>query len=398
MFNSLFFRSALVVYRKEMRDALRDKRSLRMAFLMPLYFVALFAGGVVFTVNMMADKKVAGVTSINVAVEGEQNFPELVAWLREQGANVKTISGDAYQQVKAKKLNFALIIPPEAKAKREKGETAPVWLVYDGADMKAMPDVGFVRGQFYAWSSRQGAINLMARGVAPDAATPVWLRENNIADEQKMSAYILASVPMTLLLAVFVGSVGFSADMTAGERERRSLESLLITPVSSMALFAGKWLTSLTLTICVLFIQLVLLAVAFRTLPFNQLGLRVDVNFLDMINIFWSLMSVAIFAVALQLSVATLAKSFKDAQTLLGLLVFLPMVPIMYTLFNPGAFYDWWLWVPVLGQTSVIKEIFLGGNVATYTFLKFWIVALLLMLPAFYLGARQLRKPKTIYG
>jgi sodium transport system permease protein len=124
----------------------------------------------------------------------------------------------------------------------------------------------------------------------------------------------------------------------------------------------------------------------------------VDVNFLDIINIFWALMSVAIFAVALQLSVATLAKSFKDAQTLLGLLVFLPMVPIMYTLFNPGAFYDWWLWVPVLGQTSVIKEIFLGGNIAAYTFCKFWMVALLLTLPAFYLGARQLRKPKTIYG
>jgi sodium transport system permease protein len=238
----------------------------------------------------------------------------------------------------------------------------------------------------------------MSRGVAADAASPLWLRENNLADEQKMSAFLLASLPMTLLLAAFIGSVGFAADMTAGERERRSLESLLITPAHRLAIYGGKWLTAFCLTLCVLSVQLILLAIALRFLPFNQLGLRVDVDFLDVLSVFWSLIPVAILAVALQLSVATFAKSFKDAQTLMGLLVFLPMVPIMYTLFNPGAFYEWWLWVPVLGQTVVIKDIFLGGVPADYTFWKFWVSVLPLTLMAFALGVKQLQRPKTIYG
>jgi len=388
----------MAVYRKELRDALRDKRTLRMAFLPPLYFVAIFVGVVFFAVNMANDKKVAGVNSIPVYVEGEQNLPELVAWLREQGAVIKTIDKDAYQQIKEKKIDFALIIPDEAKQKRAKGESAPIWLVYDGANQKLSSSIGFVRSQFYVWNSRVGAINLMARGIAPDVGNPVTLREDNIADEQKMSVYLLASVPLTLLMAAFIGSVGFSADMTAGERERRSLESLLITPAPTFSLYLGKWLTSVTLTLCILIMQLLLLAVAFRFLPFNQLGLRVDINYIDLINVFWVLIPIVFFAVALQLSLSIFAKSFKDAQSLIAGLVFVPMLLNFYTMFNPGVFYDWWLWVPVLGQAVVIKEILLGGTIAAFAFWKFWLVGIIMTILAFWLGIKQLRRPKIIYG
>lgn len=398
MFNKNTLRFALAVYRKELRDALRDKRALRMAFLPPLYFVAIFVGLVFFAVNIANDKKVAGVNSIPVYVEGEQNLPELVAWLREQGAVIKTVESGAYQQVKDKKIDFALIIPDEAKQKRSKGESAPVWLVFDGANQKLSSSIGFVRSQFYMWSARVGAINLMARGLAPDVGSPVILREDNIADEQKMSVYLLASVPLTLLLAAFIGSVGFSADMTAGERERRSLESLLITPASTVSLYLGKWLTSVTLTVAILFMQLALMAIAFRFLPFNQLGLRVDVNYIDLINVFWVLVPVVFFAVALQLSLSIFAKSFKDAQSLIAGLVFVPMLLNFYTMFNPGVFYEWWLWVPVLGQAVVIKEILLGGTIAAFAFWKFWAMGIVITMLAFWLGIKQLRRPKIIYG
>ncbi|RYY76965.1 MAG: ABC transporter permease [Gammaproteobacteria bacterium] len=398
MFDKNTLPRSLTVFRKELKDALRDRRTLRMAFLPPLYFVAIFVALVFFAVSMANDKKVAGVNSIPVYVEGGHNLPELIAWLREQGAVIHSVEKDAYQQVKDKKIDFAVIIPEEAKQKRAAGEPAPVWLVYDGANQKLSSSIGFVRAQFYAWSSRVGAINLMARGIAPEVASPVVLREDNIADEQKMSVYLLASVPLTLLLAAFIGSVGFSADMTAGERERRSLESLLITPASTLSIYFGKWLTSVVLTIAILLTQLLLLAIAFRFLPFNQLGLRVDVNYIDLINIFWVLVPVVFFAVGLQLSLSIFAKSFKDAQSLIAGLVFLPMALNFYTMFNPGVFYDWWLWVPVLGQAVVIKEILLGGTVLAFTFWKFWLVAILLTLFSFWLGIKQLRRSKIVYG
>ncbi len=398
MLNKKTMTIALVVLRKEFKDAVRDKRSLRMAFLPPIYFVAIFVGLVIFAVNIANDKKVAGVSAIPVYVEGEKNMPELVAWLREQGADIKPIEDNAFQQVKSKKIDFALIIPQEAKQKRAAGEAASIWLVYDGANQKLSSSIGFVRSQIYVWGARVGAVNLMARGVAPEVGNPIRLREENIADEQKMSVYLLASVPLTLLLAAFIGSVGFSADMTAGERERRSLESLLITPAATSSIYFGKWLTSTLLTIVIVIMQLALLAIAFRFLPFNQLGLRVDVNYMDLMIIFWVLLPVILFAVALQLSLSIFAKSFKDAQSLVAALLFIPMLLNFYTMFNPGVFYDWWLWVPVLGQAVVIKEILLGGTIAAFTFWKFWLVALAITGFAFALGIKQLRRPKIIYG
>src|SRR5690606_21165635 len=118
----------------------------------------------------------------------------------------------------------------------------------------------------------------------------------------------------------------FSADMTAGERERRSLESLLIMPVSSAAIMIGKWLTSVILTLGMLLLTLVLLWIALTYLPFNQLGLRVDVGWLAMVQISAALLPVVFFAVSLQLAVSIFARSFKDAQTYVGLLMFVPMI------------------------------------------------------------------------
>lgn len=395
--NKVFF-AALVVFRKEWRDAVRDKRAMRLAFLPALYFVGMFAAGVLFALNLQKEHQVDGIVNISVPVQGAEHMPELIDWLIEQGADIESVTADAYQKVEDKALDFALIIPPEARAQQARGETVTLWLVYDAANQKVHSRLGFVRGQVGAWGSRNSTLQLLARGISPEVANTLQLRESNVASEQKMGIYILGSLPMILMLSAFIGSIGFSADMTAGERERRSLESLLITPVSSVAIMLGKWLTSVLLTLAVLMVTLLLLWGALAYLPFNQLGMRVDVGWLAMINIFFALFPVVLFAVALQLAIAIFARSFKDAQTYVGLLVFIPMVPGFYILFNPGVYHDWFLWIPILGQQVGIRELFLGGSLASGTLLKFWLVALALTLSCLAIAARQLRRAKIIYG
>lgn len=398
MLNKLFWRSVLVVLRKEIKDAMRDKRTMRLAFLPALYFVGMFAAGVLFAINMQKDHQQDGLLNVRVFISGAEYLPDLAQWLTERGAELKPVTGDAYQQVQDKTLDFALIIPPSAQDERAQGKPATLWLVYDAANPKVHSGVGFVRGQIHAWSAKSGSMQLIARGISPELRNAVTLRESNVASDQKMGVYILGSLPMLLLISVFIGSVGFSADMTAGERERRSLESLLITPTASMAIMLGKWLTSVFLTIAVLLATMSLLSVALHLLPFNQLGLRVEVSLLDMIFVFCCLLPVIFFAVALQLLVAVFARSFKDAQTYIGLLIFVPMVPILYSVFNPGVYYDWFLWIPVLGQQVAMKELFLGGELAPFTLLKFWLVALFLWLMCLPLAAKQLRRARIVYG
>jgi sodium transport system permease protein len=390
--------SALIVFRKEWRDALRDKRSLRLALLPAFYFVAIFVGGTLFTISTQQDYQVDGLVQIKLPVQGGEHLPELLDWLREQGVETVAVETDVYQQVQQGDHKFALIIPADIHQQKLRGENLTLWLVYNAANQQVHSRLQFIRGQIYAWSVRTGNLNLLARGIAPGVGAVVSLRENNVANDQQMGIYILGGLPMILLLSAFIASIGFSADMTAGERERRSLESLLITPVSSLSLILGKWLTSLLITFSVVILTLALLWLALATLPFNELGLRVDVRWPAIAAIFLVLMPVILIACALQLAVAIFARSFKDAQTYTGLLVFIPMVPGFYTLFNPGVYADWFLWVPVLGQQVIVRDLLLGGSLAGLTLASFWITASALTLVLLLLAAKQLRRAKIIYG
>ncbi len=393
-----FLQTLLIVWRKEWRDALRDKKSLRMAFLMPVYFVAVFVASSLFIIHMSQQSRATTSEPIKLSVVGAEQLPALVDWLQERGIQVQAADEQAYQQVQSGQLGYALIVPEDAREKFATGESIELALVFDATNNKLQGAIHFVRQQIWSWNARVGSLRLLSRGISPAIVNPVMVRDLNVASDQKMGFFVMASLPMLLILTVFMATVGFSADMTAGERERRSLESLLITPAPSGALLLGKWLNSLSLTFLVLVVELSLLAIAFAYVPFKELGLRVHVTPLDLLVVLVALMSLAIVATALQFLISMFARSFKDAQTYMGLMIFIPMVPLFYTLLNPSAYADWFRWVPVLAQQLVVKDLLLGGDVPLLAFAQAWLVAVVLAAIFLRFTAQQLRKPKIVYG
>jgi sodium transport system permease protein len=393
-----FLQTLMIIFKKEMRDAMRDKRSLRLAFLMPVYFVFMFVGTFFLILHLQKEASGKGTEPIQLSVMGAEHLPPLMDWLKEQGITINKVSNDAYAQVEQKKLDYALIIPDEAEQQFSAGESVVAWLVFDATNNKAQTSLSFIRQQLLTWNARVGGLRLLARGIAPSVAVPLNVRDMNVASDQKMGFMVMTSLPMFLILSVFMGSLGFSADMTAGERERRSLESLLITPANSLAIIAGKWLTCLMLTFAVLLLELSLLAVAFAFMPFNQLGLRVDVSIVDLFEIFVALTSLAFIAVSLQQTISIFARSFKDAQTYMSLMIFIPMLPLVYTMFNPAANEPWFIWVPALGHQLVVKDLLLGGQLQLAMLCKFWLVALPLAAFLLLFTASKLRKSSIVYG
>ena len=388
----------MIVFRKEWRDALRDSKSLRMTLLMPIYFVGVFVASSLFIIHMSNQSKATNNEPIKLAVVGAEQLPALIDWLQERGVQVDVVGDDAYQKVEQGELGYALIIPDDAREKFATGESIELALVFDATNGKLQGAIHFVRQQIWSWNGRMGSLRLLARGISPGIANPVFIRDLNIASDEKMGFFVMASLPMLLILTAFMASVGFSADMTAGERERRSLESLLITPASSTAIVLGKWCNSFSLTLMVLLVEVMLLVAAFAYVPFKELGLRVDVSPLDLAGVFIVLVSIALLSTALQFLISLFARSFKDAQTYMGLMIFIPMVPLFYTLFNPSAYADWFRWVPVLGHQVLIKDLLLGGSVSAGYFAQLWLVsgAITFILLRFTIG--QLRKPKIVYG
>ncbi len=387
-----------IVFGKEWREAWRDRKSLRMTLLMPVYFVAMFVASVLFAIHLNQQSRATNADSIKLSVVGAEQLPALITWLEERGVSVERVGEEAYQHVEQGKLDFALIIPKDAAEKFATGGSLELALVFDVTNNKIHGSLNFVRQQIWSWNARIGSLRLLSRGISPAIVNPVQIRDLNIASDEKMGFFIIMSVPLLLIITAFMSSVGFTADMVAGERERRSLESLLITPATSASLVMGKWLNSFSLTLIVIVVEMVLLAVAFSHLPFNDLGVRVNVTFGDLAGVFIALISVVFIATSLQFLISIFARSFKDAQTYMGLMVFIPMVPLFYTSFNPSAYAEWFRWVPILGHQVLIKDLLLGGQPQPWQFAQLWIVSLLAGLTMLWFTIRQLRKPKIVYG
>jgi sodium transport system permease protein len=392
------FKKIAIVFRKEWRDALRDNKSLRMTLLMPVYFVGVFVASSLFIIHMSNQSRGTNNEPIKLAVVGAEQLPALIDWLQERGVQVDAVSEDAYQKVERGELGYALVIPHDAREKFAIGESIELALIFDATNSKLQGAIHFVRQQVWSWNGRVGSLRLLSRGISPAIVNPVYVRDLNVASDQKMGFMVMATLPMLLILTAFMGSVGFSADMTAGERERRSLESLLITPASSTALIIGKWLNSFSLTLVILLVEVTLLSVAFAYVPFKELGLRVDVSAIELAGVFAVLASLALVATGLQFLISLFARSFKDAQTYMGLMVFIPMIPLFYTLFNPSAYADWFRWVPVLGHQVLIKDLLLGGAVTVTHFAKVWVVSSIIVCVFLAYTIQQLRKPKIVYG
>lgn len=395
---SKYFSKIGVVFRKEWRDALRDKRSLRMAFLMPVYFVAMFVASSLFFIHMASQSRATTTEPIKLPVVGAEHLPSLIDWLQERGVKIEPAEEDAYQQVTQGNLDYVLIIPQDAHQKFLTGESIELALAFDATNNKIQGGLNFVRQQIYGWNGRIGSLRLLSRGIYPGIIDPVYVRDLNIASDQKMGIFVMISLPIVLILTAFISSIGFSADMTAGERERRSLESLLITPISSAQLIVGKWLNSFSLTILVLVVELILLAIAFAYIPFKEIGLKVDVTPWDLVIVFAVLITLAIIATPLQFAISIFARNFKDAQMHMSLMLFIPMIPLFYTMFNPSAYAEWFRWIPVLAQQVLIKDLLLGAEVRVVDFVK--MLSISIFLGGFFLwfAVEQLRKPKIVYG
>ncbi|UTF61299.1 ABC transporter permease [Gilvimarinus sp. DA14] len=386
----MWFKQIKAVCLKEIKDAVRDKRAMKLAFLPPVYMVFFFAMGIGMAIHFQNTEE----RNIELSVAG--NNQALTNWLRENSLDIKAAPDDAYGAVEQGELDYVLILE-QVEADNPRAPRSAT-LVYNASNQNVHGPVGEIRRLLYQYNGMEAALNVMARGLSPKLINPLVIRDSNVASEQQMGGLILGGVPLLLLMCAMMGSMGFAADMTAGERERRSLEPLLINPVSSLVLIVGKWATAVLLTLAVVLLCLLLLFVALYFLPFNQMGLRVEVGPMAMAGIFVALIPVAFIAAALQLALGILSRSFKDAQTYMGFLILLPMVPFFIMITNPGLYQSWHLWVPMLGHQTVLKGLLLGEAAPLLAYPAFWLSAIPLTLLALWGAGRQLRRAKIVYG
>lgn len=384
----------LTVARKEWIDAFRDRRTIY-----ALIFGSLFGPGMIgFMFSQMASQQ-KGAREIKVPVLGRQYAPVLVNWLAQQ-SGVEIIDGPADPEtaVRERKSDFVLVIDKEFAEKFRDSRPAPVQVVSDVTSQSTRSKVSRLNSLLNSFSSETGAMRLIARGVSPVVAATLKVEQIEVATSQQRAAMIFNFIPMFLVLALFTGGMPVASDSTAGERERGSLEPLLIIPIPRWHLVAGKWLASCAAALMSMMLTLTVTLVVLSRLALEELGIRNHIGVTQMLLVVAAVAPMALVSPALQMFVSCFAKTFKEAQSYLGMLVLLPTLPGIVTVMYPLTNRPWMHPIPVLGQYAMVTEILGGKALGPLSLIGATVAAVLAAGGLLVLATKLFSSEKIIFG
>ena len=351
--------AAWSVYRKELIDALRDRRTLFMVLISSVAIGPL--------VLMLVSSLVAGIEkraeARELVVQGIEHAPTLNNFLLRQTYSVRSAPPGYEQALRDSKLGDpVLVIPATFEADLARGEPPVLELVSSAANQRAQTGAGPVLRLLRAFNQEQATLRLAVRGVAAATLEVVRVEERDLADPATRAAQLATMVPFFVLMAVLYGALNAALDTTAGERERGSLEPLLMNPAPRLSIVLGKWgaVASVGMLIAVLsclsflpgqwLLRSEALAAMFR------FGIGEALAFMAL------LLPLAGALAALLMAIAIRCKSFKEAQAnTTVLLLTVSMLPLV-TVFNQEGAAAWHLWVPALAQTTLMGRVLKGQD------------------------------------
>jgi sodium transport system permease protein len=353
--------AARVVLRKELVDNLRDRRAVAMALLFPLLGPAVLATMLTLVARTA---RVAGEAHLELPVAGREHAPNLVAFLEAAGARVVPAPPDPAAAVRAGDRDVVIVIPPEFGARLRAGRPAPVRLVLDDSRQSAQTAVARARALLDGYGRQLGVQRLLVRGVDPGLADALAVETEDLATDESRGALLLAVLPYFVVLAVFVGGMHVAIDTTAGERERQSLEPLLVNPVPRAALVLAKAGATALFSAVALAETLVGFGVVPLALSPERLGFAVRLDPAVLAGVFLLALPLVLFTSALEIVVSARARGFKAAQAALSLLMMVPVLPGMMLAFVPVKLAPWMMLVPTLGEQLVVSRLMRGEAVA----------------------------------
>lgn len=348
-----------IIFAKEVIDNLRDRRSVLSALLTPLFMPTFLVALIIVVGKTMFVDPVE--KPLILPVQGAENAPGLVVFLQQHGVDVQTASSNLQAQVRDGTYAVALVIPPEYSEAVRSGKMASLDLIVDSSRQSAAVAIERTRSLLQAYSQQLGAMRLLARGINPDISSPLNISQTDTATPQSQTLIFLNMMPFLIIMTIFLGGMYVIIDTTAGERERGSLEPLLINPATREEFVLGKLLASLPFATATLIITLAAFWIAFNVIPLERYThFPITLSFSTLWSIFWISLPMILLASGLQIVVATFTKSFKEAQTYLGILPLIAGLPGAFLTFLPVKATVWTMLIPAFGQSILINQVMRG--------------------------------------
>ena len=359
-------KAALVVFLKEVKENLRDRKTVLNALVMgPVLGPVLFAIMMGFIITKQLD---SAEKPLALPVVGAEHAPNLVAWLEQQGVEIQPAPADSEAAIRGRDARAVLVIPASYGEHWRKGETAQVQVLFDSSDQDGRAPKARISALLGAYSQQQTALRVAARGLHPALLQPVAVADRDLASNQQRAGQLLSFLPYLLVLGAFLGGMYLAIDTTAGERERQSLEPLLANPATRAEIVLGKLGATFGFAMTSMMLSLVAFSIAFPYIPLERLGMRIDFGAGLILRAGLLMVPLVMCFAALQTVVAAYAKSYREAQTYLSLLMLLPMLPSIVLMVNPMKGELWMSAVPLLSQNVLVMALARGERVALADF------------------------------
>ena len=349
---------AWVVFRKELRETLRDRRTLMMMVAVPvlLYPILMIAAEQLTLMGLRqleSEPSLIGVVGPDVG-----DLREFLGGL--EGLAVGDVS-DPVQAVRSDSVQAVVLFGAFPVA----DSTRAVTILYDAADERSQRARGLLDGALRNWQDSLVAGRLEDRGLPAGLAQPLAVADSSVARAEELGGYALGRfLPMLLILMTLLGTFYPAIDLAAGEKERGTLETLLTAPVPPREIVAGKFLTVALIGVVAAALNLGSMLLTFQTGLF-QFGDALDIEFAlplgAVVTIFITLVPLSVLFGSLFLGVALRSRSFKEAQNALTPIYLAVIVPSLLPVFPGIDFTVALAAVPVAGVGLFFRELMAGS-------------------------------------
>ncbi|MCL6482126.1 MAG: ABC transporter permease subunit [Firmicutes bacterium] len=354
----------LIVYRKELLDMVRDRRTLYATLVFPLVLFPVMTAGFAKLSEMSLEKTRREAQRIMLL--GEEHAPELAARIRaDQQFEVVAPEANFREQINEKKLRAAVEFPPGFAAHLEQNLTAPEIRIYlYRTELRSEAAAERLETLAREYQEQVVSSRLAQRGFSAALLKPIETRREDVARPEQVAGMRLGRLlPYFIILLCASGALHPAIDLTAGEKERGTLETLLASAARRIELVIGKFLVVLTLSLVTTLLALA--SFAFSVLHLQRNGTAASETFTVSAGsaalVFALVLPVAVLLSGVLLALAVLAKSYKEAQSYTGYVMLGVLLPAIGAVLPGVEINPVTAWVPILNVSLVAQEIFTGS-------------------------------------
>lgn len=363
-----------LVFKKELKDIFRDRKTLIMGVVIPIIIFPLLFTVIGFSMDKSA-KQVEENLTVAIVDAGNSS---LAQFLSNQERIKLVDSTDLEADISSGRILVGVEIPANFDASIEAEAPANLVLTYDNASQPSQMAKGIVEGLVNAYSKAIVQQRLEARNISGDLLTPVVIETRTMVAEEEGFGKFMLSLLLPLMLVIFsiTGPMAAAVDLGAGEKERGTLEPLLTTRAGRLSLLWGKFAAITVMGVLGTMASLLGLFLSMQQEGglFQGSAASLEPFTLILIGIVTLLLTM-VFG-ALELAISIYARSFKEAQTYISPLMMISFVPTYATYMLDAKNIDTiYFHIPLANISCILKEFLAGIYNYTHIAITFaWII------------------------